>query len=127
MLLGGYKMVMWLFNKMGEAEIFVYKDRFISKYGRNLSWIQLNNVYSLDGNHIGWFEDGVLYDQNNDTLAFTATATGYMPYRPGICGVPGVPGIPGRPGMPGFSGIPGRPGFGAWSAETLESFFKQEL
>ena len=83
-----------------------------------------NNVYSLNGKHIGWFEDGVLYDSNNNAIAFLRDASGYLPGRPGTSGVPGIPGIPGRPGKSGFSGTPGRPGKGGWSNKTIKQMFE---
>ncbi len=113
----------WLYDKSGEAQLFLHRDRFINKSGHNLGWLVKNNVYSLDGSHRGWFEDGVLYDGSNDTIAFARNATGRLPSRPGVAGAPGTPGIPGSPGKPGFSGVPGRPGHGGLSSQTLGDFF----
>ncbi len=87
----------WLYDKKGQALLFIYGDRFISKNGKNLGWIFNNNVYGLkNGKHLGWFENGVLYDGMNKVIAFSRNASGYMPSRPGFGGVPGTPGIPGR-------------------------------
>lgn len=115
----------WLYDKNGKAQFFVYKDRFISKHGQNLGWLFNNNVYGLHtGNHIGWFEHGILYDGQNNIIAFSRKATRYLPSVPGLGGTPGTPGIPGRPGTPGLSGIPGRPGYGGWSRLSLADFFE---
>jgi hypothetical protein len=103
----------WMYDKNGHACMFVYDDRLISRDGKNLSWISGTHVYGLrSGKHLGWFENGVIYDCNNEVLAFFQRAT-RLPYHPGLSGVPGTPGIPGKPGRPGFGGIPGRPGYRA--------------
>lgn len=119
-----YKMTNWLYNRSGQAQLFLYgQDRFISKNGKNLGWVFRNNVYSLNGRHIGWFEGGILYDSTNNPIAFERTRTGHLPSVPGIGGTPGTPGIPGRPGTPGLSGTPGRPGRGGWSNKSIQDFF----
>ncbi len=116
-------MTNWLFDKNGTARLLVHDDRFISKTGDNLGWLIGKNVYSLNGTHLGWFEDGVLYDGDNNCLAFQSGARGHIPSRPGLGGTPGIPGMPGRPGMPGLSGVPGRSGYGGWSGLDVDSFF----
>lgn len=115
----------WLYNKKGQAKLFKYGDRFISCKGKNLAWIYSENVYNIrTGKHIGWYEKGVLYDRNNNVIAFTEDCKGYLPYYPGLGGVPGTPGIPGTPSRPGFGGIPGRPGYGGWSNCDIEDYFE---
>lgn len=114
----------WLYNRNGQAILFTYNDRFISKDGKNLGWIFHNNVYGLrNGKHLGWFENGILYDGRNNVIAFLRDASGCLPSRPGLGGIPGTPGIPGRPGTPGLSGEPGRSDFGRWSSQTIDDFF----
>lgn len=39
------KYMEWLFDKSGNAELFLYQDRFISREGRNLGWLYNNDVY----------------------------------------------------------------------------------
>jgi hypothetical protein len=41
----------------GEAVAYVYEDR---------------HVYGLNGRHLGWFIDEVIYDQNGERIGFTA-------------------------------------------------------
>ena len=118
------KCMEWLFDKSGNAELFLYQDRFISREGRNLGWLYNNDVYHIStGRHIGWYENGILYNGNNDVVAFVRNCQGQLPSRPGIGGIPGTPGIPGRPGKPGFGGRPGRPGRGGWSREYVRAMF----
>ena len=37
----------WLYNKNGQAELFKYDDRLISKTGKNLAWIYNGNIYNI--------------------------------------------------------------------------------
>jgi len=120
-------MAEWLFNRNGQALLFFYGDRFISADGKNLGWLIGNNVYSLKGNHLGWLERGVLFDRDNNVLAFTANATGYLPSRPGNGGVPASPEIPEAPERPGLRSNLVRQGYGGWSIRTLEQFFVVSL
>ncbi len=113
-----------LYSRNGQALLFVYNDRFISKDGKNLGWLFNNNVYGLrNGEHLGWFENGVLYDGSNSVIAFSRDASGYLPSRPGLGGIPDTSGIPGKPGTPGFSETPGRPGYGGWPSQSIDDFF----
>lgn len=118
-------MTKWLFDKKGQAQLFLHDDRFISKNGKNLGWLYSNNVYHINnGKHLGWYEKGILYDSNNNVIAFERNCEGHLPSRPGIGGTPGTPGLPGTPGRPGFSGTPGRPGFGGWSNKDIYDMFE---
>jgi len=114
-------MAEWLFDRNGRASAILDGDMVRNDRGEVRLWIYGNNLYSLNGKHIGWFESGVLYDSANRSIGFTAGATGYLPSRPGLSGLPGMPGFSGVPGRPGFSGVPVRPGFGGWSAVTSPS------
>jgi len=113
----------WIFDRNGHATVILDSDCIRSSRGQVIAWISRNNVYTLQGSHCGWFEDGVLYDSHNRVLGFLPNATGYLPSRPGIGGTPGTPGFAGHPGRPGFSGAPGRPGCGGWSNEDLAMYF----
>lgn len=112
----------WIYSKNGQATIILDKDCFRSNHGQVIAWVKGEHIYSLNGQHVGWFE-GVVYDSNNKALGFIRNCTGYLPSRPGIGGSPGIPGFGGRPGRPGFSGVPGKPGRGGWSQSDLSTYF----
>jgi len=113
----------WLYGVDGQAALIYDHDCFRDSNGNVIAWINGVNVYSLNGNHVGWFEQGVLYDSNNCALGFRRDSTGSLPSRPGIGGTPGTPGFGGRPGRPGFGGTPGKPGRGGWSQHQLMNYF----
>ena len=50
----------WLYNKNGQAKLFTYNDRLISKTGKNIAWIYNGNIHNIEnGKHLGWYENGV--------------------------------------------------------------------
>jgi hypothetical protein len=99
-----------LWDKNGSVVGWMDKDEVLDPDGRYRAFINGNSVYAYSGGeHIGWFEQGWIWDSNNDALVFTSSATG-GPARPGLRGLPGRPGIRGKPGRPGLSGVPGKPG-----------------
>lgn len=116
-------MAEWLFDPNGIPRIIVDGNCFRSALGRVIGWVQAQSAYSLGGSHLGWYEDGVLYDRKNRTVGFCYGATGHVPSRPGLTGTPGMPGFAAAPGLPGLAATPSRPGYGDWSDTDLENFF----
>jgi hypothetical protein len=114
-------MTEWIYDRNGNASAILDGDCIRSDRGEVAAWVSGNNLYSLNGHHIGWFEDGVLSDSSNQVIGFIRNAT-RLPSRPGLSGTPGTPGFAGRPGRPGFSGVPGRPGRGGWSSNDLKNY-----
>lgn len=112
----------WIFDRHGRATLILDSDCIRNSRGQVVAWISGDNVYTLQGRHCGWLEDGVLADSHNRVLGFLRNATGHLPSRPGIGGTPGTPGFAGRPGRPGLSGTPGKPGRGGWSNEDLAAY-----
>lgn len=118
-------MTAWIFDRSGRARIIRDGDCLRSARGVVVAWISANGVFDVRGQHVGWFEGGVLYDANNCVIGFEQDATGSLPSSPGVGGTPGKPGFAGKPGRPGLSGAPGRPGKGGWSDEDLATYFKE--
>ena len=119
-------MTEWIFDRNGMAKLLFDDDCIRNDTGQVIAWISGVNVYSLNGRHVGWFENGVLYDSKNKMLGFIRNVSGYLPSMPGISGVPGTPGLSGKPGRPGLSGNPGRPSYGGWSEENLGKYFNSK-
>ena len=116
-------MAEWVFDRNGCPTLILDSDCIRNSRGQVLAWIYNNSVYTMQGRHVGWFENGVLSDSRNQVLGFTRNATGPTPGRPGLSGTPGMPGFAGRPGRPGLAGAPGRPGRGGWSLENITAYF----
>lgn len=66
----------WMFDRRGRAALIVDGGCFRSGRGTVVAWISGDNAYSLGGRHVGWFENGVLYDSQNRALGFLRDATG---------------------------------------------------
>ncbi len=114
----------WVFDKRGRPALIQDDDCLRDLRGHVCAWLSGINVYSKRGRHVGWFEEGVLYDSHNRVIGFLRDATGSMPGRPGLNGTPGMPGFAGRPGKPGFAGAPGRPGKGGWPSNDFDLYFE---
>ena len=117
-------MAEWIYDRGGQAAAIHDDDCLRDRSGRVAAWLSRGSIYSLRGEHIGWYEEGVFRDASNRVLGFTAGATGPLPSRPGRGGRPGMPGFAGRPGRPGLAGRPGRPGRGGWSAHGLAAYLE---
>jgi hypothetical protein len=122
---GGIFMAEWFYDRHGQAQLFLYEeDRFISKNGRNIGWTIGSNVYSLIGMHVGWYENGILYDRHNKVIAFKLNRSGFLTSFTGVIGdTPRLPSIPSRPGRPGLSSKMNRLGPGGWSTKSLQEMF----
>jgi len=63
----GYEMADRIFDNNGCATLIYDSDCLRSSHRQVIAWISGNSVYSLRGQHYGWFEYGVLYDRGNFT------------------------------------------------------------
>ena len=88
-----------------------------------VGWIEGSNVYLRHGDHVGWFEGGVIYDSLNCALAFGAKRTGYLPNVPRIGGIPALPKFSAVPASPSLSRAPAKPGRGGWSRHDAGNYF----
>lgn len=136
----------WLYDKNGDAKLYLDEDKFISRSEKVLGTLEGNEVISPTGEVVGLFRKGVLYDSDNRPVAFIENARGYIPGLSDILGAPGSPdfsdsgegtldfedntnvtNFSGAMGSPGDSGIPQNPVEGGWSDVTLEDLFGTEL
>ena len=110
-----------LFDQSGSVVGWVHSDGSVIDYPAN-RWVIFTGGDGLfswrNGQHVGWMENGWVFDIRRRPVAFTRNATG-GPARPGRRGVPGRPGVPGKPGKPGRAGMRGKPGrsnsWASWS------------
>ena len=89
-----------------------------------VAWVSGENVYNVNRDHAGWFADGVLYDSDNETLAYLQNAKGYIPFRQFLSGTPGMPGFSEKPYKPVMIGESGRPSYGSFSSYKLKDYFQ---
>lgn len=78
-----------LFNQSGSPTAYIDKTRKNAIFlwdGHAVGYIEEGQVFSLKGDHIGWFEDDVFYNAEGFKLAATKWAcpmvTAYEPNKP---------------------------------------------
>ncbi|WP_460535989.1 collagen-like triple helix repeat-containing protein [Giesbergeria giesbergeri] len=111
-----------MFDRYGKPCVIWDDTKIRDRHGKVIAWLSGDNVYSLKGDHIGWFDHGVIFDSTNSALAFSRNRTTGLPSVPGLSGTPGMPGFAGTPGRPGYSGTPGRPGSRGWSNQNPTAY-----
>ena len=112
-----------IYGRNGQVVGWFDDGELLDLHGRYAAFVNSGSIISYRGNgHIGWFEDGVFWDQNFLAVGMLRNATASLP-RPGFGGTPGRPGKAGRPGKPGIPGTPGRPGrSNSWSNLTWDEW-----
>jgi|WetSurMetagenome_2_1015567.scaffolds.fasta_scaffold53004_1 hypothetical protein len=113
----------WIFDRKGSPTLIFDGDCIRNHTGMVLAWVQDNNVYSMQGQHRGWFEEGILYDAQNRIIGFTEGATGRIPSKPDKYDAIEMPKFADRPERIDLKGTPGRPGHGGWSEKDLSTYF----
>lgn len=64
-----------LFDKAGTPVAYISTDEERTIYsfdGRPLAYLEGNNIYGFNGNHLGWFEDGVVRDKQGCPAGFVS-------------------------------------------------------
>ena len=114
----------WIYDRTGYPQIIVDGDRFLDRGGINtIGWNDGSAIYSPTGHHVGWFENGVLSDAENQCVGFTSDATGKVPTRPELKGDRPMPNLGESPEPPEFTAIPNQPEAGDFSTIPLDYVF----
>ncbi len=113
----------WFIDRSGQIPLYLHERRFITEDGHNVGWLIGNCVYSLRGAHVGWLENGVLYDVNNDIVALSTNASGHIRFISHKKFTPAIPPIPETPEIPPLADAGWRPLYGGRSNKTLEDLF----
>jgi len=113
----------WLFDEAGSACLILDETRIRNGRGAIVGWVRGNSAYLLHGQHVGWYEGGVISDNTNCALAFTRNRTAYLPGGPPLRTPPAIPVLPAAPENPSFATTPGKPGRGGWSRHDAGHYF----
>lgn len=115
-------LVTWLYDEAGRASAIL--DEFLLRTvdGEPAGFVFGLSAFSLRGEHIGWFEDGVLYDVENRTLGFLDGARGLAPAVPALQPAPPEPGFGKRPNVPPLRARPLRRPANGWSRHVLADY-----
>lgn len=118
----------WFYNRYGEAKILYLKEgRFVDRQGNVLGYIHESQfLYNFNGQHCGWYENGMIRDLNGYVVAFMDGAsdspTPILPIRQ-IPPIPAIPKIPPIPAIRQIHKIKPIKKFG-WSQTDLVNLFK---
>jgi len=73
-----------LFDKNGYAVAYIsddYNETIYLPEGRPVAYIyEDRHVYGINGHHLGWFVDGIIYNNRGERIGFTSSA---CPVAPG--------------------------------------------
>lgn len=70
-------MAIELFDSNGNPVAYAEDDEHIHTFnGRAVGYISDGSVYSYSGAHLGWFENGLIRDQNGDVVFFSPGSSG---------------------------------------------------
>ncbi len=117
-------MAEWLFDHSGSARLIIDEDVVRDVRGKAIGWVNGHRLYSLRGHHIGWFEDGVAFDNDNFVVAFSASSDAAIPSRPALKETPLLPHMPKVPTRPYFSVPAPRPISNGWSQKDAVDYMR---
>jgi hypothetical protein len=115
-------LVTWIYDEIGCAGAVLDDFCIRNLAGNTVAWVFGLSVFSLRGEHIGWYEDGVLFDIHNRILGFIPGATGLRTEPPALAPEPPLPAFSKRPHVPTLRGRVARPSGRGWSASCLASY-----
>ncbi len=120
----GEILVTWVYDESGCAAAILDEFCIRNVAGSTVGWVFGVSVFSLKGEHIGWFEDGVLYDLENKVLGFVPSAKGLVLGKPALAPAPVMPPFTKRPCAPTLRGRSMRLRSSGWSSACLASYLE---
>ena len=120
----GGTVVTWVYDEIGCAGAVLDEFCIRNLAGNTVGWVFGVSVFSLTGEHIGWFEDGVLYDVANQVLGFVPGAKGLPLEMPSLASAPPLPAFSKRPCAPTLRGRTARPRRAGWSPSCLATYLQ---
>lgn len=115
----------WVYDELGCVGAILDEFCLRNLSGEAIGWVFGVSVFSLRGDHIGWFEDGVLYDVQNMMLGFIPGASGLGHDVPALAQETAMPAFSKRPCAPTLRGRTARPrGSVGWSAACLATYLE---
>jgi hypothetical protein len=114
-------LVTWVYDEIGCAGAILDEFCLRNLSGDTVGWVFGLSVFSLKGEHIGWFEDGALFDVDNKVLGFVPGAVAALEL-PALAPEPPMPVLSKRPYVPTLRGRTARARGTGWSAHSLASY-----
>ncbi len=117
----------WIYDEIGCAGAILDEFCVRNLSGETVAWAFGVSLFSLSGEHIGWYEDGVFYDIDNRVLGFSPEARGLALDMPPLAGEPHLPAFSKRPCVPTLRGRSVRPQGQGWSRHSLATYLQCAL
>jgi hypothetical protein len=111
----------WVYDEIGCPGAILDEFCLRSLSGQTVGWVFGLSVFSLKGEHIGWFEDGVFYDVANKAIGFIPGARAALEL-PALAPEPPLPQFSKRPCVPTLRGRSARPRGHGWSTHCLSDY-----
>ncbi len=116
-------LVTWVYDEIGCAGAILDDFCIRNLAGNTVGWVFGLSVFSLKGEHIGWFEDGIFFDVDNQVLGFVPGSSVQGLELPALAPEPVQPAFAKRPYVPTLRGRSARPQGTGWSAYCLANYF----
>lgn len=115
-------MLTWVYDEIGCPGALLDEFCLRNLSGHTVGWVFGLSVFSLAGEHIGWYEDGAFFDVENKVLGFVPGAAGVPFDLPPLAPEPAMPALRKRPCVPALRGRSARPRGTGWSRHCLASY-----
>ena len=115
----------WVFDETGVAGAILDEFCVRTTLGEPAAWLFGLSLFSITGEHIGWCEDGVLFDVDNRMLGFVPGAPGLAHDFPAMLAPPPMPTLSKRPHVPTLRARPARPARSGWSTCALGDYLER--
>ena len=118
-------MLTWVYDEIGCAGAILDDFCIRNLSGHTVGWIFGVSMFSLKGEHIGWCEEGVLFDLHNNVLGFVPDASGLRLDMPALAAEPPMPAFSKRPCVPGLRARSKRPAGRGWAQVCLATYLER--
>lgn len=71
-----------LFGSQGNPDAYISPDNDFTIYlwsGKPVAYLDQVNVYGFNGKHLGWFEDGIIWDHDGQRVGFIRSTVPVFP------------------------------------------------
>lgn len=116
-------MLTWVYDEIGCPGVLVDEFSIRNLAGHTVGWVFGLSVFSLNGEHLGWCENGVFFDIDNKVLGFVPGAAPAGLALPPLAPEPRIPLLSKRPCVPALRGRSARGRGNGWSRHCLASYF----
>lgn len=115
----------WLYDATGSPAAILDEFCIRDGAGEPAAFMFGLSAFSLRGEHIGWFEEGILFDADNRIVGFVAGARGLPRDFPSPEPAPPLPLFGKRPLAPPLRARPVRRPSSGWSSHLLGDYLEQ--